>query len=86
MEKLEKGLKELRGFAEPCGEQQCQPARLPRAPKDWTTNKRVHMEGLMARAACGAEDMRPYWMSMGGAALGPEGVQCPSVGDARARR
>lgn len=44
------------------------------------------MEGLMARAACGAEDMRPYWMSMGGAALGPEGVQCPSVGDARARR
>jgi hypothetical protein len=34
MEELEKGLKELRGFAAPWREQQCQPARTPRAPRD----------------------------------------------------
>jgi hypothetical protein len=38
MEELEKGLKELRGFAAPWGEQQCQLARLPEAPGNWTTN------------------------------------------------
>ena len=48
MEKLEKGLKELRGFAAPWREQQCQQARPPGAPGDWTTNQRIHMEGPMA--------------------------------------
>jgi hypothetical protein len=43
MEKLEKGLKELRGFAAPCREQQCQQSRPPGAPRDWTTNNRVHI-------------------------------------------
>ena len=56
MEELEKGLKELRGFAAPWGEQQCQFARPPGAPGDWTTNERVHMEGPMALAAYVAED------------------------------
>ena len=28
----------------------------PRAPRDWTTNQRIHMEGPMALAACVAED------------------------------
>jgi hypothetical protein len=47
MEELEKELKELRGFAAPWREQQCQQVRPPRAPRDWTTNQRVHMEGPM---------------------------------------
>jgi hypothetical protein len=53
---LEKGLKELRGFAAPWREQQCKPARPPGAPRDWTTNQRVHMEGPMAPAPYVAED------------------------------
>jgi hypothetical protein len=46
MEELEKGLKELRGFAAPWREQQYQQARftLPGAPRDWTNNQRIHME------------------------------------------
>jgi hypothetical protein len=43
MEELEKGLKDLRVFAALWREQQCQTARSPRAPGDWTTNQRVHM-------------------------------------------
>jgi hypothetical protein len=56
MEKLEKGLKELRGFVAPCREQQCQHARPPRTHGDWTTNQRIHMDGPMALAAYVAED------------------------------
>ena len=55
MEELEKGLKELRGFAAPWGEQQCQQARPPGVLGDRTTNQRVHMVGLMAPAAYVAE-------------------------------
>jgi hypothetical protein len=55
-EELEKGLKELRWFAAPWREQQCQQARGPGAPGDWTTNQRVHMEQPMAVATYVAED------------------------------
>jgi hypothetical protein len=41
MEEMEKVLKELRGFAAPRSEQQCQQARNPGAPGDWTTNQRI---------------------------------------------
>jgi hypothetical protein len=51
MEELEKGLKELRGFAALWGEQQCQLARTPGAPRDWITNQRLYMERPMALAA-----------------------------------
>jgi hypothetical protein len=34
MKELEKGLKEMRGFAAPWREQQCQQARTPGAPED----------------------------------------------------
>jgi hypothetical protein len=47
MEEMEKRLKELRGFAASWRVQQCQQARPPRAPRDWTTNQRIHMEQLM---------------------------------------
>ena len=56
IEKLEKGLKELMGFAVSWRKQRCQWASPPGAPGDWTTNQRVHMEGSMAMAANVAED------------------------------
>jgi hypothetical protein len=56
MEELEKGLRELRGFAAPWREQQCQQARPPRDPRDWTTNQRVQMEGPMVLATYVEED------------------------------
>jgi hypothetical protein len=51
MEELEKGLKELRGVAVSWREQQCQQAGSPRAPGDWNTNQRIHMERPMTMAA-----------------------------------
>ena len=56
MEELEKGQKELRGFAAPWKEQQYQQARPPGAPRNWTTNQRIHMEIPMALATYVAED------------------------------
>jgi hypothetical protein len=56
MEELEKGLKELRGFAAPWGEQTVSTARHPRGPRDWTINQIVHMKGPMAPAAYVAKD------------------------------
>jgi hypothetical protein len=43
-EELEKGLKELRGFAALCGEHSVNKPDPPELPEDWTTNQRVHME------------------------------------------
>jgi hypothetical protein len=45
---LEKGLEELRGFAAPWREQQCQPARPLAVSGDCTTNQSVNMERPMA--------------------------------------
>jgi hypothetical protein len=56
MEELEKGLKELRRFVAPWREQQCQLARSPGAPRDWTTNQRVNMEEPMPPTAYVVED------------------------------
>jgi hypothetical protein len=39
------------------GRKQHELTSTPRAPWDWTTNKIVHMIGLMAPAAYGAEDV-----------------------------
>ena len=53
MEELEKGLKELRELSAPWGDDNFN--RLdpptPRAPKDRTTNQRIHMEGHRSSAA-----------------------------------
>jgi hypothetical protein len=56
MKELEKGPKDLKGFAAPEEEQQFELISTPRAPRDETTNQRVNMVRLMARAACVAED------------------------------
>ena len=55
MEELEKGLKELKGFAAP-EKDQYEPTSTPRAPRDQNTNQRKHLVGLMAPAAYVAED------------------------------
>ena len=54
-EGLRQRLKELRGFAAPWREQQCQQVRVTRAPRNWTTNQRIHMEETLALAAQMAE-------------------------------
>jgi hypothetical protein len=41
MEELQKRLKELKGFAAPFGEQQCQLARSTKTSRNWITNQRV---------------------------------------------
>ena len=56
MEELEKGLEELKRFATP-QEEQYQPIRPARIPRDKTTNQRVNMELPMASAAQVAEDV-----------------------------
>jgi hypothetical protein len=78
MEKLKKAVIELRGFTAPWREQQCQLARplwshlrLNHQPKN--THEVTHATGHI----CGRE--WPCWTSVGGEALGPEGVWCPNV-------
>ena len=56
MEELEEILEELREVAAPWREKQCQLASLPKAPRDWTTNQRIHMEGPMAPVTYVVED------------------------------
>jgi uncharacterized lipoprotein YmbA len=56
MKEREKVPKELKGFAAPQDEQQYELTSTPRAPRDETTNQRVHMVGLVALAAYVAED------------------------------
>ena len=46
----------LRGFYSPSGEQQCQPVRHLRAPGDWITNQRIHMEQHMELATYVAKE------------------------------
>jgi hypothetical protein len=57
MKELEKGPKELKGFAAPLEEHQYVLTSTSRAPKDQTTKQRLHMVGLMAPAAYVAEDV-----------------------------
>jgi hypothetical protein len=79
MEELEKGLKELRGFAAPWGEQECKPARPPGAPPGLVHQpKNTHGGTDGSGSICGRG--WPCWTSVGGVALGPESL-CPSVGE-----
>ena len=55
MKELEKGPKELKGFAAP-KEEQYELTSTPRVSRDYTTNQRVHMEGPMAPVGYVAED------------------------------
>jgi hypothetical protein len=79
MEELEKGLKELRGFAAPWREQQCQQARPP-----WSSWGLDHQPKNTYGATYGGDHIYgrgwSCWILVGGEALGSEGVRCPSIG------
>ena len=71
----EKGLKELKGFAALWRNNS---VNRPDPRSSWGLDhqpKNTHGPGHL----CGRE--WPCWTSVGGEALGPEGVQCPSVGE-----
>ena len=56
MKELENRPKLLKDLPAPHKEQYYEPISIPRAPRDLTTNQRVHMEGTMTPAAYVAED------------------------------
>jgi hypothetical protein len=53
---LEKGLKELKRVCSPIEGATVSTGQTPRAPRDWTTDQRIHVEGLMALVTYVAED------------------------------
>jgi hypothetical protein len=81
MEKLEKGLKELRGVADLWGaaivSTSQTPQELPgtRLPQPKRTHEMTHDSSQV----CSRE--WPCWTSVGGAALGPVGVRYSNVGE-----
>ena len=75
LEELEKGLKQLRGCAAPCVEQQCQPARSPCSTQGLDHQpKSTHGGTHDSSHLCGRR--WPCWTSVGSV-----GVHCPSVGE-----
>ena len=82
MEELEKGLKELRGFATPWGK-----ATLSTGQTPWSSRgldpqpKSTHRQDLWFQP-----HMWSCWASVGKATLGTEGVQCPSEGECQGRK
>ena len=53
---MEKGLKELKRVCSPIEGATVSTGQTPRAPRDWTTDQRIHVEGLMALVTYVAED------------------------------
>jgi len=74
---LEKGLKDLKGFGKPQVEKQYHLTRELRAPRDETTNQRVH-EGTHGSSSICSRGW-PYLPTVGGEALGPVHAGFPSV-------
>ena len=56
MKELEKGPKELKGYAAPLEEHQYELTSIPRVPWNETTNQRKHMVEFVALALYLAED------------------------------
>jgi hypothetical protein len=80
MKELEKGPKNLKGFAAPKEEQQYELTCTPRA--HWGINhlpKKTH--GGIHDSSCLCSRGCPSRSSMGGETLGPVTVLCPSVGE-----
>ena len=80
LKELEKGLKELRGFAAPWKEQQRQQARTPGSSQglDHQPNN-THGTTHGPDHICGWR--WPCWTSVGGETLGLENIRCPCVGE-----
>jgi hypothetical protein len=83
MEKFEKEVKVLRGFATPLEKQEYQLSRPLGAPGDWIINQRVHMEGPMVLKAY---VQKMAFLDIRGADSGHEGIQWPSVGECQGRK
>jgi hypothetical protein len=83
MKELEKGMKDLRGFAAPWREQQCQQDRLPRPSEFLGTGSPKNTHGGSGHI-CGRG--WPCCTSVGGEALGPESFQCLSVKECQGRK
>jgi hypothetical protein len=82
MEELKKGVKELRGVADPT----VSTDQTPGAPGNWTTNQKVYMEGPMTPAGRVCGRGWPCWTSVEGAILVTMGVSGPSVGECQGRK
>ena len=85
MEELEKGLKELRWFAALFGGATVSTGQTPWSSRglDHQT-KSTHGVAHDSGHICGRE--WPGWTSVGGMALGPERVRCPSVEEYQDRK
>ena len=79
MEESEKGLKDLKGFAAPQEEQQCELTRPLSTPLNKLQPKTTH------GSSCICSRGWPCWTSMGGEALGPVEAQFSSVRECQRR-
>ena len=86
MEELEKGLKELRGFAVSWREQWYQQTRPPPQSSRGLDHHPKNIHGVTHKAGHLCVRGYPCWTSVGVEALGPEGVRCPSVGECQGGR
>ena len=72
-------MKELRGFAAPWG------SNSINQPDSWSSWGLDHQQNNAHGGTHGSGRIcgigRPCWTSVGEAALGPKGVECPSVGE-----
>jgi hypothetical protein len=87
MEELEKGLKELKGFATSQEEQQYQPTRSLHCLSSQGLNYQPKsMHGGTHGSSCICSRGWPCQISMGGEVLGPVKARCPSIGSVKAVR
>jgi hypothetical protein len=88
MEKLEKGLKELKGFAAPQEEQQHEPTSTPppELPGTKPPPTTMNPHGRIHGSRCVCSRGWPCWISMGREALGLVKAQCRSVGECQYRK
>ena len=86
MEELEKGLKELRGGCNPMDGATMSTDRTPIPSSQELHHHPKNTHGATRSAGCICDRGWPCWTSVGGEDLGPEGVQCPSVGECQGRR
>jgi hypothetical protein len=85
MEELEKGLKELKGFATLKDEKQYQPIRPPPPSSQGLNHQPRNPHGGTHGSICICSREWPFQASIGGEALGHVKAQCSSVGECEDR-
>ena len=78
MEELEKGLKKLKEFEAPWGEQQCQPAVDPHSSQR-LDHQLKNRHGGTHDSCLTCSRRWPCWTDVEGVVLGPEVVPCPII-------